>query len=660
MDNLALGLNAAVIGFFLAVMPFLPRERTWARSLVVFAVLGLWARYLVWRVTATAPMELMSGLGLFFVAGLVIEIMIFVMMVLFFMTLSRTVNRTHEADRYEQWLRSLDPELLPSVDVFLPTYNEGLEIIERGIVAAKALDYPKFKVWVLDDGRRDWLRDLCAAKGVGYIRRPDNKYAKAGNINNALAVTDGELFVIFDADFTPYRNFLYRTVGFFFADPRIAIVQTPQHFFNPDVFHINLGLSGVMQDNEREWYDEILTSRDAWDCAFCCGTSAIFRRDAIQIIDGIATESITEDILTTLKLLRHGYITRYLNERLSIGMAPLDMKSLLIQRQRWARGHIQVLHLMLKQYGSGLTLRQWLFFLPFHYFVDFPSRLLFALLPVIGLWTGISHFYVNSTAELLAYQGPMIIASLLLSRWLIPHARMPLLSTAISSYLSGRVFPTILTSLIKPFGVPFRVTPKGKINISESGDLVAVWWTAALIVFTVSGIIVSCHSPERFYSSTGLLIVTFWALCNLVVFTLILLCVLQRPRLRGEERFPIGRPGSLMARGQKRICSVVNLSLTGALLDNADDLEIGESVSFSLNGAGEFTGKVVRKLGNKAGIRLNDVTEADRDRLIVYLYTSGFSNEVREPKPFHVLWQLLKEAIAGAEMSYGTPKPGPR
>ena len=95
-----------------------------------------------------------------------------------------------------------------------------------------------------------------------------------------------------------------------------------------------MGLSDVMKDNEREWFDVILSCRDAWDCAFCCGTGAVFRRDAVQKIGGIATESVTEDVLTTVKMLPHGHITRYLNECLSLGMAPENLASLLIQRRR--------------------------------------------------------------------------------------------------------------------------------------------------------------------------------------------------------------------------------------------------------------------------------------------------------------------------------------
>jgi cellulose synthase (UDP-forming) len=644
MESLAWAGNLAVIGFFAAIVPLLPKHKTWARTLVIALVLLLWARYMVWRVTATAPSGLTSGMGLFFLFALGLEMLMCVSMVIFLATLSRTTNRSHEADRHEKRLRALPPDRLPMVDVFLPTYDESPELVERGIVAAKALDYPRFRVWVLDDGRRDWLEQMCAEREVGYIRRPDNKHAKAGNINNALQLTSGELFAVFDADFTPHRNFLYRTIGFFLADPRIAIVQTPQHFFNPDVFQINLGLSNVMQDNEREWYDEILASRDAWDCAFCCGTSAVFRRDAIQIIGGIATETVTEDIHTSLKLIQRGYLTRYLNERLSLGLAPENAKSLLIQRRRWARGHVQLLLLMVRQWASKLTARQWLFFAPLHYFVDFPCRMFFALLPLIYLWTGWSHFYVPSTSELLAYLGPAIISLLFLFRWLIPHARVPFLSSATQFYLSARIYPTVLRTLFKPFGAPFRVTPKGRENLHTS-DRSAKCELALIIILTIGGIIAGCRSPGKFYCQTGLLIAICWALCNLVLFGLTLLAVSQRPRLRGEERFPIDRPGSLAAHGRKQQCTVVDLSLTGALVAGAADLRPGDSVQLYLDSLIALSATVVRKIGDNLGIRFENLAKADRDRLIVYLYTSGFYNQVREINPARVLWRLITGAV---------------
>ena len=115
----------------------------------------------------------------------------------------------------------MPPEELPSVDVYIPTYNEPMEVLEKTITGVLCLDYPNFKAWVLDDGRRPWVKAFCEAKGVGYLTRPDNTHAKAGNINHALTKTSADFVAIFDADFIPQRNFLMRTVGFF-ADPGIG------------------------------------------------------------------------------------------------------------------------------------------------------------------------------------------------------------------------------------------------------------------------------------------------------------------------------------------------------------------------------------------------------------------------------------------------------
>ena len=195
-----------------------------------------------------------------------------------FLVLSRKVDRSAEADRHEAELRRCPAELLPSVDVFIPTYNEGPEVVERSILAALQIDYPRFQVWVLDDGGRDWLAAFCAENGAGYVHRRERSDAKAGNLNHGLSVSQGESFAIFDADFAPRRDFLYRTVGFF-SDPRIGIVQTPQHFFNRDPIQHNLGLSEVLPDEQRLFFDVIAPCRDAWDMPPSAAAHAASRGD---------------------------------------------------------------------------------------------------------------------------------------------------------------------------------------------------------------------------------------------------------------------------------------------------------------------------------------------------------------------------------------------
>jgi cellulose synthase (UDP-forming) len=196
------------------------------------------------------------------------------------------------------------------VDVLIATYNEEAAILTRTIVGSLAIDFPRLRVWVLDDGRRVWLEQLCAEKGAGYLTRPDNRHAKAGNINHALDVLrrsadPPEFVAIFDADFVAQPRFLWRTLPLF-HDERVGLVQTPQHFFNNDPIQSNLLIGHVWPDEQRFFFNHVLPSKDAWGAAFCCGTSSIVRMRALEEIGGFATESVTEDFLVTLKLDRRG------------------------------------------------------------------------------------------------------------------------------------------------------------------------------------------------------------------------------------------------------------------------------------------------------------------------------------------------------------------
>jgi hypothetical protein len=174
-----------------------------------------------------------------------------------------------------------------------------LAVLEKSIVGSLALDYPKFTVHVLDDGNREWVKDLCERVGARYIARPDNLDKKAGNHNYALARTHAPFIAVFDADFVPYRNFLWRTLGLF-AEPDVGIVQTPQAFFNVDHFQNNLLLQNVMMDELRFFYNHIMPCRDAWGVAFYCGSAAVLRREAIETIGGIVGGLAIEDIVTSM------------------------------------------------------------------------------------------------------------------------------------------------------------------------------------------------------------------------------------------------------------------------------------------------------------------------------------------------------------------------
>src|SRR5437764_1725077 len=208
------------------------------------------------------------------------------------------------------------------------------------------MDHSNTRVWICDDGHRQWLRQLCQAHRCGYITRTDNAHAKAGNINNALVYLYDlgeplEFIAILDADFVPRPDFLTRSLALM-RDPGVGIVQTPQHFVNADPIQGNLALNGVWPDEQRYFFDVVMASKDAWGAAFCCGTSSVIRFEPLMRIGGFPTDSVTEDYLVTLRLRAIGLQTIYLNEPLSLGLAPEGLKEYITQRSRWCLGFMQI------------------------------------------------------------------------------------------------------------------------------------------------------------------------------------------------------------------------------------------------------------------------------------------------------------------------------
>jgi cellulose synthase/poly-beta-1,6-N-acetylglucosamine synthase-like glycosyltransferase len=637
-------LSMLVAGFFLCVAPCLPRQQTWARLLIIAIALAVSVRYLVWRLWDTVlPADLASAAGVWYVCVYLVEVISFVNYSIFYLMLSRWKERSSEANRYERALRRRPVDELPSVDVFIPTYNEGPDVLHRTILAAKRIDYPNFKVWVLDDGRRDWLEEYCAEQQVYYVRRPDRSHAKAGNINHGLSVTCGELFAILDADFAASRNFLSRTVGFF-SDPRIAIVQTPQHFFNPDPIQLNLGLSRVLPDDQRLFFEVLAQCRDAWNLAFCCGSCSVQRREAIQAIGGIPTGSITEDIFSSLVLLRKGYITRYLNERLTMGLAAESLAGYFTQRTRWCRGALQMLFLKEGPLGPGLSLLQRLFFFPLDWLVQYPVRLLGIIISIVFLWTGVGPFLITSLDDLICYQLPMLLALGWTMRFFAPNCYVPILSTAISLFGSLRLVPTALATLIKPFGAPFRVTPKGRNNTESSTDAYALFALGVLAALTLGGIVLNRINPDLIPGGqTSHLVAEVFAIVNLILLALAAAMALEMPRSRRGERFPVHHHGTLsLAEEDDLPCVVLNLSETGALLGKLEGVDSGEYVELDIPAIGLISVRVVRCTEAGVAVEFVDIEEGLRLRIIDFIYSSGLCNEVRRLRLLEVISSLFR------------------
>lgn len=630
------------VGLFFLVFPIFDRHSNWQRMIVTGSAGFVFARYFAWRIEAllnadTEWMQTLYAWGVFS-----IEIIAAFEIATFFFIMSKTVNRSEKADELERAVRSRPVGDVPSVDVLIPTYDEGPEVLERTILAARAMDYPNFAVWLCDDGRdRTWLREMCRRYGVNYLSREDRSHAKAGNINNALTCTRGDLVAVFDADFAPSKQFLARTVGFF-DDPEIGLVQTPQHFFNRDPIQTNLSILQAIPDEQRLFFDHMAPCRDAWGVAFCCGAGSIVRRTALEEVGGIPTGSITEDLLTSLVLLRGGFRTRYLNERLAVGLAPENMNAYVVQRRRWCRGAIQGLFLREGPLGPGLSLRDRVLFFPFGWLMQHPIRILMMLIPAIYLLTGVTPFPGLDGETVVRMVFPVIAASTGAMLWLVPGCYVPLVSTAVALHTALHVVPTVLTTLLRPFGAVFQVTPKGDAARARTVDRRGLFAAFVLGGLTIAGMLVSGAAPTIDQAAPGFNIVAVaWGGLNLIICFIMALISIDRSRPRGEERFEVGTPASVFADGEARPAWIVDLSSTGAGVRFEKSTPVGTELELDIADVGRIAARVVRADGRGGfGLHFTSMEDSVRQRLIERLFAGDLDNGIRK-----VRWRELTSGI---------------
>ncbi len=245
----------------------------------------------------------------------------------------RITWRSHQ-NRVTKW-QPVDRRY-PSVDVFLPTCGESVDILRNTYRHIAALGWRgPLKVYVLDDAARGEVHELAAEFGFTYVVRPDRGHLrKAGNLRYACSISRGELIVIFDADFCPRHDFLAHLVPYL-DDPQVAIVQSPQCFSTTEAMNWIQRTAGATQEFFYRW---VLPSRDRIGAANCVGTSAVYRRQALVRVGGFAAIEHSEDLHTGRLVQQAGYSIRYVPVVLSRGLCPSDLAGFLNQQYRWCQG----------------------------------------------------------------------------------------------------------------------------------------------------------------------------------------------------------------------------------------------------------------------------------------------------------------------------------
>ena len=412
-------------------------------------------RYLWWRATATLNTN--TSLDVLFTSLLLgAELYAFAVMCFGYFQVCWTLDR-------KVCPLPEDRSVWPDVDVFIPTYNESLDVIKPTVFAALNLDWPaeKLHVHILDDGSRDAFAAFAAEVGAGYIKRDEHNHAKAGNINHALTVTSGEHIVIFDCDHVPSKDFLVSTVGWLVKDERIALVQTPHHFYSPDPFEKNMHLDRALPIENSLFHDFIQKGNDTWNATMFCGSSAVMRRKALLEVGGIAVETVTEDAHTSLKLNRRGWKSAFIERPVASGLSTDTLAAHIGQRIRWARGMIQILRLDCPLIGRGLTLAQRLcFFNAMLHFLHGLPRIIFLLAPLPYMLADVYVIYATA-ASIFAYVIPHMVHSAVTNQRLQHGYRYPFLSGVYETVLSWYILIPTTVALIAPKIGKFNVTAKG-------------------------------------------------------------------------------------------------------------------------------------------------------------------------------------------------------
>ncbi|MCP1676656.1 cellulose synthase (UDP-forming) [Natronocella acetinitrilica] len=275
-----------------------------------------------------------------------------------------------------------------TVDVFITTYNEPVDVVRRTLLAAVGMKYPHM-TWLLDDGDREEMRALAQRLGCLYLGRSENTDAKAGNLNNGLKYGTGSIVALFDADHAPHKRFLLETLGYF-RDSQVAFVQTPQEFYNLDSYqHRVTRRKRNLWTEQSLFFNIIQRGKDYWNAAFFCGSCAVLRRRALDEIGGFATGSVTEDLHTSLRLHEKGYESVYHPHPLAYGIAVIDVAEYMRQRLRWGQGAMQVWRRERLLSNTNLTLPQRLnYFSSIITYFDGWQRAIFYTVPAFALLSG--------------------------------------------------------------------------------------------------------------------------------------------------------------------------------------------------------------------------------------------------------------------------------
>jgi len=641
-------------------------------------------RYLYWRVTESIAYDgFLNFLGtlLIFISETYSTILFTLGLFTSIMILSRRVIN----------LEGIPNKELPTVDVFVPSYNEPYQMVADTVLASLMFEYPpeNLAVHILDDGgtdkkcndenhtkaqqareRRQMFLEFAETTGSDYLTRALNNHAKAGNMNSALKVTNGDLVLILDCDHIPTKDFLQNTVGWFMKVPKIFLVQTPHAFYNPDPIEKNLNIFGEAPAENDMFYKYIQRGHDFWDSSFFCGSAAVIRRKYLTIIGGIAGDTITEDAETALTLHAAGLKSAYIAIPMVRGLQAESFDGLVLQRIRWTQGMIQIFILKNAWKYGGLSWFQKMSYTSASFFWFFPfARMLFLTAPLFYIFFGLE-VYSATTTELLAYTTPHLMVAIFISQFIYGNVRWGYFSDVYESALAIFTLPAAIEVMMNPTDPEFEVTPKGEDSSKDTVSNLAiqfVWFSSLFLFGFAVGVYKWLAYPEL---HDALKMTMAWLIFNSMFVVTSLAIASERKQLREYVRVPSNERIILKINGETFIGTIIDISLSGlairfsnsineeikAMISNGQDVKVLiydiDNRLFAIHGI------FVRFLfGTKFTMNFKDAeTDLNLRRKLVSLvfgektrwHEMDFQENPRSP--FSSLWLLFSNAAKSASI----------
>jgi cellulose synthase (UDP-forming) len=634
-----------------------------ATLMLIVASMLTTCRYAVWRVTqvyeaVTDPSSDLRILELFFMFLLLAaEMYAFSILLLGFIQMIYPLRRPPAPlpEDIEEW---------PEVDLLIPTYNEPLSVVRSTALASINIDYPadKLHVYLLDDGRRQEFREFCERVGIGYVIRPDNKHAKAGNINSALKRMTSPLVAIFDCDHVPTRSFLQVTAGWFLKDKKLGMLQTPHHFYSPDPFERNLGNYRTVPNEGELFYGLLQDGNDLWNATFFCGSCAILRRTALDEIGGIAVETVTEDAHTSLRMQIRGWNTAYINRPQAAGLATESLSAHVGQRIRWARGMIQILRVDNPLFARGLKLTQRLcYFNAMVHFLYALPRLIFLTAPLVYMLFGLRNI-PGLWITIAAYAIPHLVLSTLTNSRLQGKYRYSFWNEIYETVLAPYILGPTLLALVNPKLGKFNVTAKGGVVQKRYFDKTIARPYGLLLLLNYIGLAIA---PWRFLIHNAdhkgaVLMNVFWIIFNCIILGTANAVAVEAQQRRGSVRLNRRMIVSIRTSSGTTISGLSSdLSLGGGALTLEQPIALDHNAAIEVIYTGLETvilpAQVVDSNGTKLRFQYRQLTLEQEEALTIVLYSradSWLTEDHPRDRPLKSLAMIVRLSLRGMRYSF--------